>query len=125
MFLVSNVIGLSMKLVGSSHHGCMYFKYDHNTNYQKIQKRFLEAVDSLDHNSILVSSQSKNIVLLSAVLFLLYITLCDILYHSSLRLLWMVRGRAAIAAFLLSHESGSTCFISLCCSGYQVFIYHV
>jgi len=74
MFLVSIVLGLSMKLVGSSHNDCMYFKYDHNTNYQKIQKRFLEAVDSLDHNSILVSSQSKNIVLLSAVLVQMSVT---------------------------------------------------
>lgn len=86
MFLVSIVTGLSMKPVGSSHHGCMYFKYDHNTNYQKIQKRFLEAVDSLNHNSILVSSQSKNIVLLSAVLVqvsvttLLYLTYCITLH---------------------------------------------
>jgi hypothetical protein len=125
MFLFSIVIGFLMKLVGNNHHGCMYFTFEHNTDYQKIQKRFLEAVDSLDHNIILVSSQSKNIVLLAAVLFLLYITLPGILYHSSLRLLWMVRGRAAITAVLLSHKSGSTCFISLCFSGYQVFIYHV
>jgi len=89
MFLVSIVIGLSMKLVGSSNHGCMYFKYDHSTSYQKIQKRFLEAVDSLDHHSILVSSQLI-IVLLSAVLVQVSVTL-----------------------------------ISLCCSEYQVFIYHV
>lgn len=45
-------LGLSMKLVGSSHHDYVYFKYEHNTNYQKIQKRFLEAVDSLDHNNV-------------------------------------------------------------------------
>jgi hypothetical protein len=56
-----------MKLVGSSHHGYMYFKYEHNTNYQKIQKRFLEAVDSLNHNSIIVSSQSENIVTLCSL----------------------------------------------------------
>jgi len=85
MFLVLIVIGLSMKLVESSHHGCMYFKYDHSTNYQKIQKRFLEAVDSLDHNSILVSNQLI-IVLLSAVLVqvsvttLLYLTYCTTLH---------------------------------------------
>jgi hypothetical protein len=64
----------------------MYFKYDHNTNYQKIQKRFLEAADSLNHNSIVVSSQSKNTVLLSAVSVqvsvttLLYLTYCITLH---------------------------------------------
>ena len=37
----------------------------------------------------------------------------------------MMRGRAAITAVPFSHESGSICFISLCCSGYEVFIYNV
>jgi len=74
-----------MKLIGSTHNGCIYFKYDHSTNYRKIQKTFLEAVDSLDHNRILVSNQLI-IVLLSAVLVqvsvttLLYLTYCITLY---------------------------------------------
>jgi hypothetical protein len=56
------VIGLSMKVVGSICHDYVYFKYEHNTNYQKIQKRFFEAVESLNHDNVLVSSQSKNIL---------------------------------------------------------------
>jgi hypothetical protein len=69
MFILVIVTGLTMKLVGSSNHGYMHFKYEHNTNYQKIQKIFLEAVNSLDHNSVLVSIHSK-MLLLSAVLVL-------------------------------------------------------
>jgi len=72
MFLVSIVIGLSMKLVGSNH-GCMYFKYDHDTIYQKIQKRFLEAVYRIDDYAILVSNQ-LTIVLLSADLVQVSVT---------------------------------------------------
>lgn len=45
-------LGLSMKLVGSLHQDCTYFKYEHNTNYQQIQKRFLEAVESLNPDNI-------------------------------------------------------------------------
>jgi hypothetical protein len=50
-----------MKLVGNLHHDCTYFKYEHNTNYQQIQKRFLEAVESLNPDNIVVSSELKNI----------------------------------------------------------------
>lgn len=75
------VIGLSMKLVGSSHHDCVYFKYEHNINYQKIQKRFLQAVDSLDHTHVVVSSQSvsQRIFLLSTVLVQMSVTIFPII----------------------------------------------
>jgi SAM-dependent MidA family methyltransferase len=49
-----------MKLVGNLNHDCAYFKYEHNTSYQQIQKRFLEAVESLNPDNIVVSSHSEN-----------------------------------------------------------------
>jgi hypothetical protein len=49
-----------MKLVGNLNHDCAYFKYEHNTTYQQIQKRFLEAVESLNPDNIVVSNHSKN-----------------------------------------------------------------
>jgi hypothetical protein len=46
-----------MKLIGNMHYDCTYFKYEHNTNYQQIQKMFLQAVESLNPDNIVVSSQ--------------------------------------------------------------------
>jgi hypothetical protein len=47
-----------MKLVGNMHCDCTYFKYEHNANYQQIQKMFLQAVESLNPDNIVVSSHS-------------------------------------------------------------------
>jgi len=49
-----------MKLVGNMHYDYAYFKYEHNTNYQQIQKRFLEAVESLNPDNIVVSNHSED-----------------------------------------------------------------
>ncbi|XP_069701735.1 ribosome quality control complex subunit TCF25 [Periplaneta americana] len=45
-------LGLSMKLVGNIHYDYAYFQYEHNTNYQQVQKRFLDAVESLNPDNI-------------------------------------------------------------------------
>ncbi|XP_064610645.1 ribosome quality control complex subunit TCF25-like [Liolophura sinensis] len=43
--------GLSMSHQ-ESHHGNLYFNFEHSTQYQQIQRQFWEAVDSLNHQNI-------------------------------------------------------------------------
>ncbi|KDR12891.1 transcription factor 25 [Zootermopsis nevadensis] len=45
-------LGLSMRIAAEMHGVIMSFKYEHNTNYQQIQKMFLEAVESLNPDII-------------------------------------------------------------------------
>lgn len=47
-----------MRIAAEMHGVIMSFKYEHNTNYQQIQKMFLEAVESLNPDIIVVSSHS-------------------------------------------------------------------
>lgn len=44
--------GLSMSLVESKPPGCPYFTYEHSQNYRALEKRFLEAVESLNPDNI-------------------------------------------------------------------------
>ena len=48
-----------MRLVGDIFSEYAYFTYEHNNYYQKIQKRFLEAVESLNPDNIVVSTLNK------------------------------------------------------------------
>lgn len=43
-----------MKLCESKN-GINYFAYEHSVNYQQVQMRFLEAVESLNPDNIVVS----------------------------------------------------------------------
>lgn len=45
-------LGLSMNVVRKTHFGSIYFTYEHNSHYQQIQKRFLQAVESLNPDNI-------------------------------------------------------------------------
>lgn len=47
--------GLSMKLLKEEGQDkTSEFAFEHSTDYQKIQFLFLDAIDSLDHNNIIV-----------------------------------------------------------------------
>jgi hypothetical protein len=47
--------GLSMKMLKEeAQDKTSEFAFEHNTDYQKIQFLFLDAIDSLDHNNIIV-----------------------------------------------------------------------
>lgn len=45
-------LGLSMKLVKTTKEGHQHFAYQHSQTYQNIEKKFLEAVESLDPDNI-------------------------------------------------------------------------
>lgn len=47
-------LGLSMKLLETKD-GCQYFTYEHSLGYQNVEKKFFEAVDSLNPDNIVVS----------------------------------------------------------------------
>lgn len=41
-----------------SKNGLQYFTFEHNRDYQQVQFKFLDAVESMDPNNIVVSRQS-------------------------------------------------------------------
>ena len=49
------IIGLSMRLDETRPGGTQYFTFEHNGQYQKIQWLFLDAVESLQPEAIMVS----------------------------------------------------------------------
>lgn len=49
--------GISMSLLESKN-GLQYFTFEHNRDYQQVQFKFLDAVESMDPNNIVVSRQS-------------------------------------------------------------------
>ena len=53
-FILNIISGLSMSLV-KSENGVHYFTYEHSVNYQQVQLKFLEAVESLNPDNIVVS----------------------------------------------------------------------
>ena len=51
--------GLTM-VQGEAKNQCQYFHFEHSPDYQKIQHRFWESVESFDPNSITVRSYSRS-----------------------------------------------------------------
>jgi len=47
-------IGLSMKIIENNSSDCVEFAFEHSKEYQNIQFAFIDAVESLDHNNIIV-----------------------------------------------------------------------
>lgn len=55
IFSVNNVSsGISMTLLESKN-GLQYFTFEHGRDYQQVQFKFLDAVESMDPNNIVVS----------------------------------------------------------------------
>jgi len=60
--LINNIIflrcslytGLSMRLIETTPRGIQYFVFEHSKSYQKIQFEFLDAVESLNPQNIVV-----------------------------------------------------------------------
>lgn len=63
-------LGIAMQLV-ETRRGVQYFTFEHHREYQQVQFKFLDAVESMDPNNIVVCSE------ISLILSTSYLWCCE------------------------------------------------
>lgn len=81
-------LGLSMKFLETKD-DCQYFAFEHSNAYQNIEKKFLEAVESLDPDNLVVSTLDCICEFIKFIYFIIYEFILNVFMNYVLMNLFM------------------------------------